>query len=370
MSTMHPDLLNLLACPKCRGDLHYTGDANEHLLCIICGNRYPIIEGIPRFAGTAAGPPLSDASSIAEQFSTEFSVVERGDRDIDPLPLREYLFFSRTGLDPRLYEATLQDPYPTELDSFSYTPAGDILRDRVVLDAGCGPARFTEVAAKHGARLVVGLELGDHVERAARRCHHLPNTAFVQGSVLQPPFKPEVFDVVFSVGVLHHTGAPREGAEALGRLVAPAGSLSIWVYPPEYWGRGPQRPIAKTLHRIIASYPPATGWRFCERWLYPLGRIQMAVHQRKVLRFLLAPLFLIKVPRHPVREVMLATIFDYYAPTRITTHAPEEVSTWLEEDGFTNVTPLPVRSAVIGTRPGQDVGKGPRKPYPRSAASL
>jgi len=39
-------LLEILACPKCRGDLHLTKDG-DGLVCESCKLKYPIKDGIP-----------------------------------------------------------------------------------------------------------------------------------------------------------------------------------------------------------------------------------------------------------------------------------------------------------------------------------
>ena len=39
-----PELLEILACPKCKGDIILQGD---RLVCTKCGLRYPIRDGIP-----------------------------------------------------------------------------------------------------------------------------------------------------------------------------------------------------------------------------------------------------------------------------------------------------------------------------------
>jgi uncharacterized protein YbaR (Trm112 family) len=38
------DLLEILACPACRGEIKLAGD---RLVCQSCGRRYPIEDGIP-----------------------------------------------------------------------------------------------------------------------------------------------------------------------------------------------------------------------------------------------------------------------------------------------------------------------------------
>jgi uncharacterized protein YbaR (Trm112 family) len=40
------DLLDILACPKCKGDLHLT-ESQDGLVCAACKLRYPIKEDIP-----------------------------------------------------------------------------------------------------------------------------------------------------------------------------------------------------------------------------------------------------------------------------------------------------------------------------------
>jgi uncharacterized protein YbaR (Trm112 family) len=40
------DLLDILACPKCKGELRLT-DAQDGLICNACKLRYPIKEDIP-----------------------------------------------------------------------------------------------------------------------------------------------------------------------------------------------------------------------------------------------------------------------------------------------------------------------------------
>lgn len=42
------ELLDILACPACRGDLKCSaGRADESLYCISCGRIYPVRNGIP-----------------------------------------------------------------------------------------------------------------------------------------------------------------------------------------------------------------------------------------------------------------------------------------------------------------------------------
>jgi uncharacterized protein len=46
MNMLDPELLSILVCPKCKGEMKY--DANEHvLICDHCRLKYDVKDGIP-----------------------------------------------------------------------------------------------------------------------------------------------------------------------------------------------------------------------------------------------------------------------------------------------------------------------------------
>ena len=143
------------------------------------------------------------------------------------------------------------------------------LEGKTVLDYGCGSGRFSEVATSLGAR-VVGLDLTSAVDVAAE---NLGDRAFagVQADALNPPFKRAAFDVVFSIGVLHHTPDCRLGVKRAAGLVKPGGIVAIWVY----WRRMSRTTAITDLYRVItkrlstrALYSLCVTWvpRIVMRW--------------------------------------------------------------------------------------------------------
>ncbi|MBS3940436.1 MAG: class I SAM-dependent methyltransferase [Actinobacteria bacterium] len=289
----------------------------------------------------------------AAHFAVEFTSIADDDRDLGPLEMHAYLFAQRTGIDPGLWAEAAANPQPTVPGT---TPDLSWLHGKRVLDAGCGPGRFTVVAAQV-AQSVVALDIGDHLERARTRCERyaLDNVEFVRGSVLDPPLEEASFDFVFSIGVLHHTPDPRGGVHALSRLLKPGGTLAVAVYPPAYWPPGIRGVVARAIHRRVSRMSPEASLRLCRRYLYPLGRLQMRLARRRWTKLLGAPLFLVNVPRHDPPEVMLGTIHDYYGPPIITTHTFEELEGWLAEAGL-DVERLPVPTSARGKRPAEAVG--------------
>ena len=52
--TLAPELLEILVCPKCKGDLEYRATAPEALLCHACRLVYAVEDGIPIMLPTEA----------------------------------------------------------------------------------------------------------------------------------------------------------------------------------------------------------------------------------------------------------------------------------------------------------------------------
>jgi uncharacterized protein YbaR (Trm112 family) len=45
--SLPPELLEILVCPKCKGDLEYHAGPDERLVCHSCRLVYPVEDGIP-----------------------------------------------------------------------------------------------------------------------------------------------------------------------------------------------------------------------------------------------------------------------------------------------------------------------------------
>ena len=127
-----------------------------------------------------------------------------------------------------------------------------------MLDAGCGTGRHGYFAATYGAREVVGLDLSVAVDAARENLRKFENVEVVQGDLLRPPFRTASegggFDLVYSIGVLHHLPDPYEGFKSLLRYVRPGGTIAVWVYG--YENNGLVRNVVEPLRRVSTKVPP------------------------------------------------------------------------------------------------------------------
>ena len=111
------------------------------------------------------------------------------------------------------------------------------LKDKSFLDMGCGSGLFSSAAARLGARSVLGLDIDPvSVETSqANAAHWLKDSSaltFRQFSALDTAQMDALgkFDVVYSWGVLHHTGNMALALQNTARRVKPNGLLMIAIY--------------------------------------------------------------------------------------------------------------------------------------------
>lgn len=99
-----------------------------------------------------------------------------------------------------------------------------------VLDVGCGMGRNSYWAAKWGAADVVGIDVDEQSLSAARRLLASVDNARAEfGSAYDIPYR-DVFDIVFSVGVIHHLDDPDRALAEMTATAKPGGKVMIWVY--------------------------------------------------------------------------------------------------------------------------------------------
>lgn len=112
----------------------------------------------------------------------------------------------------------------------------DSLAGKRFIDIGCGSGLFSYSAYKLGAREVVSFDFDPRSVAATRelraRAGNPANWSLSEGSVLDKKFLDSLgtFDVVYSWGVLHHTGAMWDAIRNAAALVGRDGFFYIALY--------------------------------------------------------------------------------------------------------------------------------------------
>jgi SAM-dependent methyltransferase len=188
------DLLDLLACPDCRGELEPPKPKSRasELRCVSCERRFP---------DSSSGPQLFPSETMTGERWTAW-------REKQELGKEEYE-------NPDVVETEHFDSIAAKFGRFA-RPHG------VILDVGCGidgvPTYAREAAETN---TFIGL---DPLDGADGR-----DFAFVQGIGEQLPFKDAVFEYALSATCLDHAADPKQVLAELRRVLKPDGTLAVWI---------------------------------------------------------------------------------------------------------------------------------------------
>jgi SAM-dependent methyltransferase len=279
-------------------------------------NRYPILDGIPRFV---------PATNYAESFGFQWNR------------------HARTQLDSHSGLSISQDRLWTAVGGKAD------LQGKRVLEAGSGAGRFTEVLAASGAE-VITFDYSSAVDANSR--NQMPSTRlhFFQGDILHIPLAEASFDKVVCLGVLQHTPDPYAAFCSLAKYVRPGGQLVIDLYTRNFaallqW-KYLLRPITmriqkEKLYRLIELVTPP---------LVPVTRLLRRIAGRFGARF---------VPIVEYSHLGLGTelnvqwaildTFDMYSPAHDHPQSLESVTRWFREAGFEDINVRPGLNGVVGS---------------------
>lgn len=314
---MKIELLKLLVCPKSNQSLYLEDEDNQnHEEDIKTGflvsedgtNRYPIINGIPRFV-----PETNYADNFGMQWNQ----------------------FSRTQLDSYCGQ-------PISADRFwlatNWSP--DQLKDKWVLDVGCGAGRFAEVALIAGAN-VVALDYSYAVDACYENLKEYPNLHVIQGDIYKLPFANNTFPFVYSLGVLQHTPDVANAFACLPPLVEEGGKLCV----DYYWKRFRTMFHAKYIFRPITKRMNQQKlFVLLEKWVPSMLLLSQTIGRIPYIGKVFKRLIPIAdyTGQHPLtseqlKEWALLDTFDMLAPAYDNPQTAKTARRWFEEAKFIDI---------------------------------
>jgi SAM-dependent methyltransferase len=309
MKTHH---LALLCDPYTHEDLLLEDAITEgdHILSgtlVSPSNRFPIKQGIPRFVKDEG---YSD--NFGYQWN-RWARVQFEDQNVGK-PMAQHT----TGMFKTISGFTAQT-----------------LQGKTVLDIGCGPGRFTDVALSMGAT-VIALDYSSAIDAAKANFNGKDaDVLFIQGDALQLPIRTNSLDYAFTIGVLHHTPSPVTGVREAHRVLRGGGQFAIRVYgygaggfytfPTVKMWRG----IFLMLKPLFKHYPPLIYSYFFGTLGFFLGRIW------RPLSYPLRVVF--PTAWEPDYRWAILDTFDAVATTYQSGHTPQEIDSWMQAAGFAQV---------------------------------
>ena len=274
---------------------------------------YPIIDGVPvMLDAEMAGPPRdglrgeAGGDNAAPLHGTDWSFSREwqhhAQHDVAEHP-------GGWSVDDRLKQFFIE----TETNA-------EWCRGKLVLDAGCGTGQLVEAVSELGA-VAVGLDYSTSVFDAERRMKSL-RAHFVQADLRTPPFAPEVFDAVTSVGVLHHTPDTYESFAAVARLVKPGGRLYVWLYrrPERFLRRHITWPALDLFRTVVSRLPDRPQAAVVAAYTRGLRLLHRARGQHQDVPW----------------DAMVVRAYDSITPRWKHYHTPFEVSHWFFRNGFSS----------------------------------
>ncbi len=316
---MQTKLLEVLACPKCQGELSCapsevdSGGSIEtgELECRACHATYPIEAGIPRFV-----PKENYASSFGYQWNS--FKAEQID-SINGTRLSEKRFYAET------------------------TWTKEWLEGKWVLDVGCGAGRFLDVVSKNGCD-VVGVDLSNAVDAARVTLRDRKNVHLVQASIYELPFKPGVFDGCYCIGVIQHTPDPQRSLAALPKVLKKGGRIALSIYERNRWTllntKYLIRPVTKRLEKRTLLF----GIKALMPVMFPITEVAFRLPLLgRVMRFAIPVANYVGDPELSIgqryRWALLDT-FDMLAPQYDQPQTEEEATRALSKEGIEEIKRL------------------------------
>lgn len=131
----------------------------------------------------------------------------------------------------------------------------DDLNNKVILDAGCGIGRNSYYCLENGAKEVHLFDVEEStVEIAKDNLKDFDNTIIFKDSIYnQESVKNNTYDIVMSIGVIHHLSDPKIAISKLLEKVKQGGQLLIWVYG--YEGNESLLKLLKLLRIFTTKLP-------------------------------------------------------------------------------------------------------------------
>jgi SAM-dependent methyltransferase len=226
-------------------------------------------------------------------------------------------------------------------------------RGKFFLDVGCGMGRNSFWPMTFGAAGGVAIDVDQRSLASARRTLAPYPGVEVRERSAYAIDEDGRFDIVFSIGVIHHLEAPKRALAAMVKAAKPAGKVLIWVYGRE--NNGLIVHVLTPLRKLVFSRLPVGIVHHLS--LYPSLVLWLA------LRLGLNSIEYFRLLRRLSLRHLRSIVFDQMLPKIANYWSRETVDAMMRESTLVDIRLAWVNEmswSAIGTKPGAaGTGKTP-----------
>lgn len=334
---MRERLLNFLRCPDCKKTLELAifdaseGEISEGVLYCENSHYFPVAGGIPRMLPSSLKDYWSQIEPKIPQLAPDMIKALQENlngktRDYDKRTKANFSNeWDNHDIGGRTWTMELFD----RVRCFFLEPLGiskEELNGKIMLDAGCGNGSQSVAYTEFGLE-VIAVDLSTGLEKgyAFRRLYKgakPEKVHFVQGDLQNPPFAPASFDIIHSVGVLHHTPNTEKTFRTLRPLLKDGGTFYVWLYKYE----NIVTPLVNSIRAVTTRIPAPIFAGIAEIMSVPFIGFCWTVNKLGIRHY-----------ETPNRKEAALAVHDIFGAPYAHYHSFEEVSEWYKSVGITEI---------------------------------
>lgn len=325
---MDKKIISSLRSPKTKGQLQlkeeFVEDENivSGILYDSSGNEFEIIDSIPKFVTQTSGNTIDSFSYKWKTFVN--ASLQQQERN-------KIIFLEHYGFT---------------LDKFKEF----LSNQKKILDAGCGTGYISNwIHSETNNSQVFGIDISTSVEEASKYfcSKSKKGLNYLQADISELPFEDNFFDMIVCKEVIHHTPKPRENFSKLVKLLAPGGSIMIYVYKKK-------GPIREFCDDYLRSHTTKLDVDECHKFAEAMTELGRSLRQAKIninipkdipylnikageydlQRFIYWNIFKCWWDDEGDKKYSDAINFDWYHPEFAFRYTENEIKEWFKEEGL------------------------------------
>ncbi|HRJ88827.1 MAG TPA: class I SAM-dependent methyltransferase [Pyrinomonadaceae bacterium] len=294
---------------------------------------FPIVRGIPRMLPSSLEDHWAEIKTkVGDEMSEELALYlddKAGARTRKSYDTRTKVNFSNEWdsheIGGKTWTMELKDRVQWYfLDSIRIDK--DDLSGKLMLDAGCGNGSQSVAYSEFGLE-VLALDLSTGLEKGYAFINVYANgkpenVHFVQADLQNPPLAPDLFDIIHSAGVLHHTPNTEKTFRALCPLLKKGGTFYVWLYKYEKL----VTPIVDSMRIATTRIPAPIFAALAEIASLPFIAFCWTVNKLRIRQY-----------ETPNQHEAAIAVHDIFGAPYAHYHDFNEVADWYTSEGFDEI---------------------------------